>query len=195
MQKIIAASYYSVFALGGARFHNPDYEGYADTVYLGAFRKESLFKAGLFDEKFLRNQDDELNYRIIKSRGKIYLTPAIKSVYYPRNSLKKLFSQHFQYGEWRVAFIRKHGKPARLTQLIPAFFVFFNITGLLLFFLPLIRCAYGFVMFCYLLLDFRFSFTNTHLTKFFDKLVLCWVHFVLHISYGIGFIKGMIISK
>jgi glycosyltransferase involved in cell wall biosynthesis len=71
LQKIIAASYHSKFALGGGKFHDENYEGYADTVYLGAYKKDALVNIGMYDEKFTRNQDDELNYRLIKNGGKI----------------------------------------------------------------------------------------------------------------------------
>ena len=38
-QNVIAAAYHSPFAMGGGKFHNENYEGYADTVYLGALKK------------------------------------------------------------------------------------------------------------------------------------------------------------
>lgn len=195
MQKIIAASYSSPFALGGGKFHEENYEGEVDTVYLGAFKKSTLFKVGLFDEKFTRNQDDELNYRIIKNGGKIFMTPQIKSVYYPRNSLTKLFSQYFQYGEWKIAVIRKLGKPARCTHLIPGAFIIFNMLGIMIsFFSNVILTAYLAVFSIYVLLGIYFSFTNKYIDGFANKICLFWVHIVLHTSYGLGFIKGLLIK-
>ncbi len=41
----------------------------------GASRRSSGF--GLFDETFVRNQDDELNLRIVRAGGKIWQSPAI----------------------------------------------------------------------------------------------------------------------
>ena len=35
-QQAIAATHHSPFAVGGARWHNPQYEGPADTVYGGS---------------------------------------------------------------------------------------------------------------------------------------------------------------
>ena len=35
------------------------------------------------DERFPRSEDDEMNFRLTESGGKIYITPTIKSVYYP----------------------------------------------------------------------------------------------------------------
>ena len=36
IQESVAAAYHSPFALGGGKFHIEGYEGYADTVFLGA---------------------------------------------------------------------------------------------------------------------------------------------------------------
>lgn len=111
------------FGLGNSAFHYSIREQYVDTVYLGAFRKEILFKVGLFDENFVRHQDYELNYRIRKSGGKIFLSPKIRSRYYVRNSLRKLSKQYFQYGVWKGRFVRKYPEAVRLRHLVPPSFL------------------------------------------------------------------------
>ena len=192
IQKIIAAAYISPFALGGGKFHNENYEGYADTVYLGSFKRETLLSIGLYDENLPRNEDDDLNFRIIESGGKVFITPKIKSVYYPRKSYGELFRQYFEYGFWKVAVIKKHKKPARISQIVPMLFVFFII---LFFGLSLVsmtaRNIFIIVMFTYLMLDLYFSFRNPKLSKLSDKFRLVWVHFILHFAYGSGFLCGI----
>lgn len=192
IQKIIAAAYISPFALGGGKFHNENYEGYADTVYLGSFKRETLLSIGLYDENLPRNEDDDLNFRIIESGGKVFITPKIKSVYYPRKSYGELFRQYFEYGFWKVAVIKKHKKPARISQIVPMLFVFFII---LFFGLSLVSMAarniFIIVMFTYLMLDLYFSFRNPKLSKLSDKFRLVWVHFILHFAYGSGFLCGI----
>jgi succinoglycan biosynthesis protein ExoA len=121
--RAIAAAYHSPVACGGARFHDPNYEGWADTVPYGCWRKSTLLDIGLFDETLVRNQDDELNLRLCRAGGKVWQSPAIVSWYQPRASLRRLFQQYFQYGFWKVAVIRKHRIPASLRHLIPATFV------------------------------------------------------------------------
>lgn len=192
IQKIIAAAYISPFALGGGKFHNENYEGYADTVYLGSFKRETLLSIGLYDENLPRNEDDDLNFRIIESGGKVFITPKIKSVYYPRKSYGELFRQYFEYGFWKVAVIKKHKKPARISQIVPMLFIFFII---LFFGLSLVSMAarniFIIVMFTYLMLDLYFSFRNPKLSKLSDKFRLVWVHFILHFAYGSGFLCGI----
>jgi succinoglycan biosynthesis protein ExoA len=117
--RAIAFAYHSRFACGGAKFHDAEYEGCVDTVPYGCWRKSTLDRLGLFDESLSRNQDDELNLRLIASGGKIWQSSKIVSWYRPRSRLTALFRQYFQYGFWKVSVIRKHGKPASWRHLIP----------------------------------------------------------------------------
>ena len=119
LQRGIAAAFHSPFASGGARFHNPQYEGPVDTVPYGCWRRTTLARVGLFDETLAHNQDDELNLRIVRSAGQVWQSPRIRSWYRPRRTLRALFVQQFQYGFWKVAVIRKHGWPASWRHLAP----------------------------------------------------------------------------
>src|SRR5438552_1613745 len=71
LQQAIAAAHHSPFSVGGARWHNPDYEGPADTVFGGVYRREVFARIGFFDEELVRNQDDEFNLRLVRAGGKI----------------------------------------------------------------------------------------------------------------------------
>lgn len=192
IQKVVAAAYHSPFALGGGKFHIENFEGYADTVFLGAFRKQDLIDIGLYDERLPRSEDDDLTFRINEAGYKVYITPQIKSVYYPRDSYSSLFKQYFEYGLWKVAVIKKHKKPARISHLIPLLFIlfllFFGLGSLI--FRP-IRYIFVIVMCLYIVLDVFFSFKNKYINSFKNKLRLMYVHFVLHFSYGIGFLIGI----
>jgi glycosyltransferase involved in cell wall biosynthesis len=126
----IAAAYHSPFACGGARFHNDQYEGWVDTVTYGCWRKSTLEQLGMFDEALVRNQDDELNLRTIRAGGGVWQSPAIVSWYHPRDNLRDLVRQYFQYGFWKVAVIRKHRQPASWRHLVPGAFVLAAAAGL-----------------------------------------------------------------
>jgi glycosyltransferase involved in cell wall biosynthesis len=123
VQKAVAVAYHSPFSVGGARFHDVEYEGWVDTVTYGCWRKETFEKFGNFDEELVRNQDDEHNLRIIRGGGKIYQSPKIRSWYRPRSSLRSLFNQYLQYGYWKVRVIQKHRIPASWRHLVPGTFV------------------------------------------------------------------------
>ena len=121
--KAIALSFQNSFAVGGARSHKINYEGYVDSVWGGFYKREVFDKIGLFDEELVRNQDDELNLRLIRSGGKIWQSPEIKSWYYPRSSIIALFKQYVQYGYWKVRVIQKHKIPASIRHIVPGTFV------------------------------------------------------------------------
>ena len=96
------------FGVGNSRFRTSNFSGYVDTLAFGAYRREIFDRIGWFDEEMVRCQDDELNYRLRKYGGQIYMTPDINSKYFPRASLKKLWRQYFQYGFWKVRVMQKH---------------------------------------------------------------------------------------
>jgi succinoglycan biosynthesis protein ExoA len=122
-ERAVQAVFHSPFAVGGARSHNADYEGYVDTVIYGCWKKTVFDRVGNFDEDFVRNQDDEHNLRITRSGGKIYQSPRIRSWYHVRDSFQAVFRQYMQYGYWKVLVIRNHRLPASIRHLVPATFV------------------------------------------------------------------------
>ena len=124
VQQENALAHHSTFSVGGARWHNPDYEGPTDTVFGGVYRCEVFERIGLFDEELVRNQDDEFNLRLKQHGGRIWHSPRIRSWYSPRQSLTALFRQYVQYGYWRVRVIQKRKAAASPRQFVPGVFVF-----------------------------------------------------------------------
>ena len=122
-QAAIALAFQSRFGSGGAASRRVDFSGSVDTVYLGAWRREELLRLGGFDESLVRNQDDELNLRIVRAGGRVWQSAAIRSSYMPRGSFAALFQQFYQYGYWKVPVIRKHRLPASPRHLAPFAFV------------------------------------------------------------------------
>lgn len=123
VQTAVALAYHSKFSVGGARFHEPEYSGYVDTVTYGCWPRRLFDEIGFFDEELVRNQDDEFNLRIRRAGGRVWQSAKIRSWYYPRASLSALFKQYMQYGYWKVRVIRKHRFPASIRQLVPGLFI------------------------------------------------------------------------
>ena len=192
-QRAVAAAYYSIFALGGGDQYKENYEGEVDTVFLGCYKREYAISIGLYDENMPRNEDDEFNYRIIKNKGRVYMTPSIRTEYYPRDSIIALAKQYYYYGEGKPTVLKKHGKPARFRQIVPSLFVVFLLLGGIGSFLSIfIRVWYICGLLLYLLLDIWFSFTSTKIQHIDEKIRLLWIHFVIHVSYGWGYLKGLL---
>lgn len=123
VQRAVAAAFQSRWVAGGARSRDLAYEGPVDTVYLGAWPRETFARFGGFDEQLVRNQDDEHNLRIHQGGGRIWQSARIRSTYFPRASIGDVFRQYRQYGYWKPFVMRKHGQPAALRHLIPGAFV------------------------------------------------------------------------
>jgi hypothetical protein len=92
-----------------------------DIVTYGCWRKSTLERVGLFDEKQVRSQDYELNVRIASRGGIVWRSPRIISWYWPRASVSGLFWQFFQYGFWKVAVIGKYRGLASWRNFVPGF--------------------------------------------------------------------------
>ena len=82
-QRALCAALESPLGVGGARYRNPDMEGYVDTVFLGAFRRKVLNAVGGYDDNAITNEDAELNQRILEAGGKIFLSRKIVVNYTP----------------------------------------------------------------------------------------------------------------
>lgn len=197
--RAIAAAFHSPFAVGGAQWHQPDYEGPVDTVHLGCWRRDVLEQAGGFDETLVRNQDDELNLRLTRSGGKIWQSPDIVSWYHPRSSLSALFRQYFQYGFWKVAVIRKHGQPASWRHMVPGAFVLANFVVLLFVILagltgrqPLRDLAIAGILVdaVYATAVLAASFSGARKSGWSLFPILPAVFITFHIAYGLGFLSG-----
>jgi len=192
-EKAVALATSTPFGVGNSKGRFEDTEGYYKAVYLGAYRKEVFRKIGLFDEELVRNQDEELNWRLIKNGGKIYITPNIKSYYYPRSTLKRLWKQYYEYGFWKVRLLQKHTNMMELRHFVPATMVAAFITALLL---SLFRPS-----FIYIIILAAAVYLSANLLacirvlkkegwKYF--LVMPAVFSTLHFSYGTGFLIGLI---
>lgn len=122
--RAIAAATSSAVGVGSARFRTGrGGESLVDTLAFGVYRREVFERIGLFDEAFVRNQDDELNLRLIRAGGKILLIPSLRIRYFVRESLRRLARQYFQYGYWKWKVFRKHGALGSWRQLAPPVFV------------------------------------------------------------------------
>jgi glycosyltransferase involved in cell wall biosynthesis len=191
-ERAVAAVFQSPFAAGGARCHDPGYEGLVDTVYLGCWSREVFDRIGTFDEELVRSQDDEFNLRLTRFGGKIWQSPRIRSWYKPRGSLIALFQQYMQYGYWKVRVIQKHKIPASIRHLIPGGFV------LLLIILPLASLwsssaawlSLGLVgMYAMCSIAFSLATAASHGWRLFPLLPAVFVCY--HIGYGYGFLHGV----
>ena len=178
----IAAAAAHPLGVGDAAYRHATQAQIVDTVPFGAFRRELIEKIGFFDESLLANEDYEFNTRIRKSGGKIWLDPAIRTVYFARPTFGRLAKQYFNYGFWKWKMLRRYPRTLRWRQFLPPVFVlslfFWLILGL---FLP--------ISFFILALELLFYFGILFIAAIkVNKLGLPIAILTMHIAWGSGFL-------
>lgn len=185
----IALAFRSRFGSGGAASRREGYSGEVDTVYLGAWKRDTLIALGGFDERLVRNQDDELNLRITRGGGRVWQDARIVSHYTPRTSYAALARQFHQYGYWKVAVIRKHRLPASPRHLVP--FGFVALLGLLALAAPWSVAAAA-ALAALLGLYAAAALANGLLAAPRQALGVAWATACMQLGYGLGFGRGLL---
>ena len=164
-----------------------------DTVPFGCFRKTLFDKIGFYDTDMIRNQDDELNGRIIKNGGKIYLLPDVEIKYFARDKISKVRKMFYQYGLYKPLGNKKLGAPATIRQFFPLLFVLFLVIGLtvsLLF--PILLPIYVGVIVLHLAIGAYEGLKSAQKTNRGGCcFIMPYVFLNMHICYGLGYLKGM----
>lgn len=186
----------SMFGSGIAPYRRASAKRYVKSVFHAAYRREVIEKVGRFNENLLRTEDNEYHYRVRKAGYKICYDENIQSYYQTRNSLKRMIKQKYGNGVWIGKTSLITPQCLSLYHFVPGVFV-----GCL-FLSALLKVVFG-TNLLWKLVVYPYSFVCAVLT------VLCWVKDkflltdlcliaifpVLHISYGIGTIKGLLTGK
>ena len=110
--RAVAMAMTTPLGAGGARYRLDGAEGPVDTVFLGAFRRDALEAAGGVDPTLVRAEDYELNWRLRACGETVWFDPGLVVDYRPRDTLRDLVWQYFDYGRWKRVVVRRH--PASL---------------------------------------------------------------------------------
>jgi glycosyltransferase involved in cell wall biosynthesis len=189
--RLVAAILTSPFGVGDSLFRISSREGYVDTVPFGAFRRELFDRIGMYNEKLVRNQDNELNARIRASGGKIYQTPALRTEYHPVATFGKLLSVTFKTSQWHLFSMSENSHAMSVRHLAPALFVL-GIIGLLIgsFFSPLALIMLVGVTLLYLCTGWYISASSSTRNGTAMVMILPFACLLFHLSYGLGTLAG-----
>lgn len=126
----VALASRSLLGSGGAKYRNPYYNGYAETVFLGCFWRSALEDIGGYE--VTRKEDSELNFRLQKIKGDraIYVSSKIKVWYFPRPNWLSLWRQYVKYGRGSCIISAKYADKLPLRNKIPFFGLFAVILAL-----------------------------------------------------------------
>lgn len=193
MAKAIAIGMSSPFGVGNSAFRTTSGKSMlADTVPFPAYTRKAIERAGLYDEELVRNQDDEYNYRIRDLGGKILLADDVRSTYFSRASLKGLWKQYFQYGFWKVRVLQKHPHQMSPRQFAPPLLVLSLIVSALLSVSSGLRPFSLVIPLLYLFANLLGSFYTAARRGWNYLLYLPVIFSILHVSYGLGFLTGLV---
>lgn len=193
----IAAAAAHPLGVGDALYRHAREAAEVDTVPFGAFRRSMIDRIGYFDESLLTNEDYEFNVRIRRAGGKIWLDPAIRSVYYARATFLELARQYWRYGFWKWRMLRRYPDTVRWRQALPPLFVLSLILLLVLsIFFPLARVLLigelvlyaGILVLAGLLAAYRQR-------RWSLLLGLPLAIAIMHVSWGSGFVGSMLTSS
>lgn len=170
----------------------PVQKEYVDSMFHAAYKREVFAKVGGFNEDLGRTEDNEMHYRIRKAGYKLCCCPDIISYQMTRNTLPNMIKQKYGNGYWIGLTLGVCKECLSYFHFVPFVFVvallgsiIFSCFGIHIF-LILLGIAYG-----------MFDLVNTVscciVRKFYPQFVLLPLIFpLLHITYGIGTVVGLI---
>lgn len=182
----------SMFGSGIAKYRRTDKREYVSTLAHAMYRKKVFDEVGGYNENLARTEDNEMHYRMKQAGYKFLLSPNIVSYHHARNSFKKMVKQKYGNGKWIGITMYYCPKCFSLYHFVPFCFVvalifsiIFAIAGMPLFFKAI---AIAYLLFNIINLA-SISINNKLSIQY---LLLPFMFFVLHISYGFGTLVGLI---
>ncbi len=183
----------SVFGASIGDFRRNGQDRIVKTVFHGAYKREVFEKAGFFNEKCVRTEDNEMNYRIREQGIDIWFHPDIVSYQRTRETLRKMLRQKYLNGYWIAITSGINMKCLSLYYFVPFVFVL----GII--FTTVLACLgrpfLAILMWStYCLL----AVLNALIAIIFDKqktlmyALLPVLFFLLHVVYGAGTLVGFI---
>jgi succinoglycan biosynthesis protein ExoA len=146
LQRAIAATQNSRLGNGGSAHRAGGFSGFVEHGHHAAFDRAFFLRVGGYDESFSHNEDAELDVRILRAGGRIWMCREAAIGYFPRSRLVPLARQYFRHGHGRARTLMLHRIRPRLRQLAAPVILSGSIASMLL--LPasawfaLLPCAY-----------------------------------------------------
>ncbi len=165
-----------------------------DTVPFGCFPKETFVKYGMYDTRLTRNQDIELNKRIIDGGGKVYIIPDVQCTYYCRETYGALAQNNFMNGKWNIltVYFTKQMRSLSLRHFVPLLFLLSFVIGCALSVAEVLSPWLAlFPVMLYLMILLSVS-VQLAVSRDLNVIRLFITFPILHLSYGLGSLCGLL---
>lgn len=174
-------------------------EGYVHSVNFAVFRKSVLVSLGGYRTDLERNQDNDMNQRLLDAGNKLFCTWKTKCRYFTPGTLKKLFQYGYKNGFWNARSIWLSPGSMRLYHFVPAVFVLAivvlacaaAITGIVMH-KPYGAIVLGAVLTLHLVLGSFFSIREMISRLDWRTAALPPLFLAFHLSYGWGTIHSLL---
>ena len=202
----------SMFGSSIAPYRRNQGKTYVKSMFHAAYRREVFDRIGLFNENLGRTEDNEIHYRMREAGYKLCFHPDIISYQHIRSSSKKMISQKYSNGYWIGLTSGVCPQCLSLYHFVPFAFVLaiilttvlsFGATiicggagGLLGLFVTVVYGLTGLMWSLYWILAVIMAMMAVVGAEKEQRNVtncaLPFLFFVLHISYGIGTLAGLV---
>ena len=182
----------SMFGSSIAPYRNSEKKMYTSSLFCGMYRREVYDKVGKYNELLPRSEDNDMTYRMRKAGYKLCYCPDIVFYQHTRNTLGRMLKQKYLNGYWIGKTMGVSPKCFSVFHFVPLVFVLGIIftTTLALLSQPLLSwLMWG----AYFLLVFLISAIETVKKPLITNVALPLIFLLLHTSYGIGTLLGLIV--
>lgn len=191
-QKLLLVAEESLFGSGIAKYRRQSKREYVSTLAHAMYRKKVFDEVGPYNVNLSRTEDNEMHYRMKKAGYKFLLSPNVVSYHCARNTFKGMVKQKYGNGKWIGITMYFCPRCFSLYHFIPFFFVLSIIVCVLL---AILKMPIFLIILAglYALFNIINLIVITINNKFhIEYLLLPFIFFILHMSYGIGTIVGLV---
>jgi GT2 family glycosyltransferase len=173
-------------------------EGFVDSPAFPVFRRQALLDVGGYDEAMVRNQDNDMNYRLRQAGHRLYCTWKTSCAYGARPDLPGLWNYARANGFWCGISSCRQPASLGLRHYTPLVFWLVTTAGILL--LPVAWSTggwrWGLIAASPILVHLVLGhLAGLHLAvrqRRLAGLLMPWVFLRFHLTYGYAFARGLI---
>lgn len=191
-QTLLAAEQ-SMFGSSIAPYRGSGKKRYTSSLFCGMYRREVYDRVGRYDERLPRSEDNDMTQRVRAAGYRLCYCPEIVFYQHTRNSLRGMLRQKFLNGFWVGKTLGINPRCFSVFHFVPLAFVLGILATAVI---ALLGCFWPAVLMwsAYGLLILIFSLAEI-LKKPFSaaKLMLPLLFLLLHVSYGVGTLVGLIV--
>lgn len=165
---------------------------YVKSMFHAAYRREVFEKAGTFNPKLLRTEDNEMHYRVREAGYKLYCDPDIVSYQYARSDFKKMVKQKYGNGYWIGLTLGVCPGCISIFHLVPFAFVLGIVFSTVLALLSLwhLAAAMWGAYALFVIIGTICTIINKKANRW--TFLMPVLFLIMHISYGVGTLVGIV---